>query len=79
MKTSTPSRNSTGGAASTEYLVSGRIARMPDQRIKVDFRLWDVLTGRQLIGAQYGLQPEDWRRVRHVIAEAILGRLIGRS
>ena len=62
-----------------ESLVIGRIARQEDRRVKVEFRLWDVATGHQLVGAQYWLQPEDWRRVPHVIAEAILGRLIGRS
>ena len=31
----------------------------------------------QMIAAQYGLQLENWRRVPHAIAEAILKRLIG--
>lgn len=60
-------------------LVTGRIARKPNQRIIVEFRLWDVATGQQLIGAQYGLQSDDWRRVPHAIAENILERLIGQT
>jgi TolB protein len=62
-----------------QTLAAGRIVRKPDQRIFVEFRLWDVATGRQLIGAQYVLQADDWHRIPHAIAEAILDRLVGRS
>jgi TolB protein len=61
----------------TECLVIGRIARRPDQHIFVEFRLWNVVSGQQLVGAQYGLQPEDWRRVPHAVVQAILERLTG--
>jgi TolB protein len=64
-------------ALNTECLVIGRIARRPDQRVFAEFRLWDVASGRQLYGAQYGLQPEGWRRVPHAIAQDILKRLVG--
>ena len=60
-----------------ECLVTGRISPAPDQRVKMEFRLWDVASGHQLIGAQYMLQPEDWQRVAHVIAADIVKRLIG--
>jgi TolB protein len=63
----------------TDCLVTGRITRKPDQRILVDFRLWDVLTGQQIVGVQYQLQSDDWRQVAHAIAEAILERLVGRT
>jgi TolB protein len=66
-------------AIDTAWLVTGRITRKPDQRIVVQFRLWDVATRQQLMGAQYGLQPEDWRHVPHAIAESIIERLVGRS
>jgi TolB protein len=61
----------------TDSLVTGRIIRKPDARIFVEFRLWDVITGQQLVGAQYWLQLDDWRRVAHLIAESILERLVG--
>jgi TolB protein len=63
----------------TEYLIIGRIARKPDQRVFVEFRLWDVVSGQHLVGVQYVLQSEDWRRVSHAIAEAVIERLIGRT
>jgi TolB protein len=62
-----------------ESLVIGRIVRKPDQRRFVEFRLWDLASGHQLYGAQYLLQSDDWRRVPHAIAEAILERLVGRT
>jgi TolB protein len=63
----------------TDGLVTGRIMRKPDQRIFVEFRLWDIVSGQQLIGVQYVLQPNDWRVVAHAIAESILERLVGRT
>jgi TolB protein len=65
--------------SNAEYLVTGRIIRKPDQRVLVEFRLWDVVSGKQLYAAQYLLQLDDWRRVPHAIAAAILERLIGRT
>jgi TolB protein len=58
----------------TEWLLTGRVTQ-PDHRLKVEFRLWNVIRGTQLLGQQYFLQPEQWRNVSHVIAEAILKRL----
>ncbi len=41
----------------------GRVLRQGDGRLKVEFRLWDVFAGQQLIGQQYFTQPQNWRRV----------------
>jgi Tol biopolymer transport system component len=61
-----------------QCLVIGRIMRKPEQRVFVEFRLWDLVSSQQLYGAQYLLQLDDWRRVPHAIAAAILERLVGR-
>ncbi|MEW6121878.1 MAG: Tol-Pal system beta propeller repeat protein TolB [Pseudomonadota bacterium] len=58
-------------------LVTGRVLRQGDGRLKVEFRLWDVFAGQQLLGQQYFTQPENWRRVSHIIADAIYERLTG--
>ncbi|MDO8533622.1 MAG: Tol-Pal system beta propeller repeat protein TolB [Xanthobacteraceae bacterium] len=58
-------------------LVSGRVTRQPDGRFKTEFRLWDVFAGSQLTGQQYFTQAENWRRIAHIISDAIYERLTG--
>ncbi|WP_332118657.1 Tol-Pal system beta propeller repeat protein TolB [Azorhizobium caulinodans] len=58
-------------------LVTGRVTRQGDGRLKAEFRLWDVFAGQQLMGQQYFTQPENRRRVAHIIADAIYERLTG--
>ncbi|MFG1360859.1 Tol-Pal system beta propeller repeat protein TolB [Xanthobacter pseudotagetidis] len=58
-------------------LVTGRVARQQDGRFQVIFRLWDVFAGQQLAAQQFVAQPENWRRIAHIIADAIYERLTG--
>ncbi|MFQ5785112.1 MAG: Tol-Pal system beta propeller repeat protein TolB [Alphaproteobacteria bacterium] len=60
-----------------QALVNGTIAREPDGRLKVTFRLWDVFAEQQMTGFIFRAPPETFRRIAHKIADEIYKRLTG--
>ena len=60
-----------------QALVTGDIAVQPDGRLQVEFRLWDVFAEQQLTGLRYTTTPDNWRRIAHIIADAIYKRITG--
>jgi TolB protein len=60
-----------------QALVSGMAEAQADGRLRVEFRLWDVYGEQQMTGLAYFTQPENWRRVAHIIADAVYKRLTG--
>ncbi|HJS31479.1 MAG TPA: Tol-Pal system beta propeller repeat protein TolB [Alphaproteobacteria bacterium] len=64
-------------AINAQALVHGNVELQRDGRLKVEFRLWDVFGESQMEGRVYTTQPQNWRRVAHIIADAIYKRITG--
>lgn len=58
-------------------LVTGTVTQAPDGRTRIEFRLWDVTADQQLTGLAYTVQADGWRRVAHIISDAIYKRITG--
>lgn len=64
-------------AINATALVAGKVTRQADGRLSVEFRLWDVFAQQQLVGLAFQTTPDNWRRIAHIIADAIYKRLTG--
>lgn len=60
-----------------QAVVVGRVARGPDGRLIVEFRLWDVFSGKQLVGQRFAASAAEWRRLGHLVADQVYERLTG--
>jgi TolB protein len=61
----------------SQALLIGSVESEGQGRIKVQFRLWDVLTGRQTLARSFRATTQGWRRVGHLISDAIYEYLTG--
>ena len=61
-------------AIGAQALVTGSVIETGGQ-VRVEFRLWDVLTGQQLQGTAY--TSPNVRRIAHIMADVIYERMLG--
>jgi TolB protein len=59
-----------------QALVTGSLTQS-EGRLTAKFRLWDVFAAGQLHGQQYTTTPDNWRRIAHIISDAIYERITG--
>ena len=64
---------------SAQALVVGQITPMPEGRIQVEFRLWDVYSEQFLTGFRYVTTADNWRQIAHRISDQIYQQLTGES
>ena len=59
-------------------LVTG-VAEVKGNNLHVAFRLWDIYGEEQMVGKEYNTFGTNWRRIAHIIADAIYERVTGES
>ncbi len=63
-------------ATGAQALVTGSVSGTGNS-VRVEFRLWDILPGQQIQGTAYTTTASNWRRIGHIIADAVYERLLG--
>ncbi len=61
----------------SQALVVGKVEPQGDGQLRVEFRLWDVFSESQMTGLSYKTVPQNWRRIAHIISDAIYKRITG--
>jgi len=60
----------------SQALITGKVS-LENEKLRVEFRLWDVLAGREMIALAFTTVPNNWRRVGHIITDKVYERLTG--
>lgn len=66
-------------AINAEALVTAVLKATPDGRTRVEFRLWDVFSQKQLSGMAYTTTKDNWRRIAHIISDEVYKRITGET
>ena len=59
-----------------QALVTGKLI-IKDEKLKVEFRLWDLAAAKEMTALAFTTTPSNWRRVAHIISDKIYERLTG--
>ena len=59
-----------------QALITGKVTFV-DEKLRVEFRLWDVLAAKEMMALAFTTVPNNWRRVGHIITDKVYERLTG--
>ena len=59
-----------------QALITGKVT-YADEKLRVEFRLWDVLAAKEIMALAFTTVPSNWRRVGHIITDKVYERLTG--
>jgi TolB protein len=60
-----------------QSLVTGSVRAVGGDKVQVSFRLWDNTVEQQIEGKEFTTFTSNWRRVAHLVSDAIYKRLTG--
>ena len=53
-----------------QALITGKV-NFVDDKLRVEFRLWDILAGKEMMALAFTTVPSNWRRVGHIITDKV--------
>ena len=53
-----------------QALITGKVSFV-DEKLRVEFRLWDVLAGKEMMALAFTTVPSNWRRGGHIITDKV--------
>ncbi|HEY8595540.1 MAG TPA: Tol-Pal system beta propeller repeat protein TolB [Devosiaceae bacterium] len=62
-------------ALKADAIVMGQVER--GGQIQASVRVWDSQAGQQIVGQVYATDPNSWRRIGHIVADAVYKALTG--
>ena len=54
-----------------QALVTGKLL-IKDEKLKVEFRLWDLAASKEMTALAFTTTPSNWRRVAHIISDKFM-------
>jgi TolB protein len=66
------------GNIGAQAVLNGRVVR-EGGRLSVEYRLWEVSTGKPILGQRHGVDATAWRRLAHLASDAVFERLTGET
>ena len=60
-----------------QALITGKIAKITNDKINVTIELWDVYGEKRMFGISLSSKIKSWRRISHIISDKIYERLTG--
>lgn len=61
----------------TQILTQGNLSRKEDGRVRVEFKLFDVISKKEMGGWAFTGTETEWRRIAHKMADLIYKRITG--
>ena len=59
-----------------QALITGKV-KISEGKLRVEFRLWDVIAAKEMVALAFSTTPRNWRRVAHMISDKVYQRLTG--